>query len=640
MNLSYLFIYKFDQLPQLNSSIHLIDGWTIFCHWNLTNDNLYTFFLDNQQTFNHRSFLFGIRELTVNENLEYCSNYFSIKSTLPIVDNISRFTSDYELRIYSSGCYYLNDTNRWQSNGLRVGSLTNHYETECYAKHLTTFASGFIVLPSSIDWNYVFANMNFIQNKTIYFTLITIVILYILLIIYARYKDKRDFEKLGVIVLSDNQESHKYYYQLFVFTGQRPNAGTKSKVHLILSGDNDRTDIRTLTDSHREILHIWHDNSGDDSSASWFLKYIIVRDLQTMEKFYFISQRWFAVEKDDGKIEHILPVASELDIHKFSYILSKKVYHTIYDRHLWFSIFARLPSTGFTRVQRCTCCFVLLFISMLFNIMYYDLSIDAKSSSKTQSNSVTIGSLYITPEQIGIGVMSELLALIPSLLIVQFFRRIRSRQHISSLEKTKKNSRLTFPWWCLFLVYALSFLIVGIAIFFIIVRGIELGDLKTQKWLTSIISAFFSSIFCTQPIKILCLAIFSASLCRKSLSDAKEENEYIDEIEIKPIFVSQSSKQINRLTEDEVARARKERLKNLRMWSIVKEFLGYCIFFVLICLITFSNRDLRSFSQMNHLRKSFLNQRQSNLDYTKVFHFPFLKIENKNVDIHLNRFRQ
>ena len=49
-------------------------------------------------------------------------------------------------------------------------------------------------------------------------------------------------------------------------------------------------------------IRIWHDNSGQGSSASWFLKYIIVRDLQTMEKFHFIAQRWFAVEKDDGKV--------------------------------------------------------------------------------------------------------------------------------------------------------------------------------------------------------------------------------------------------------------------------------------------------------------------------------------------------
>ncbi len=29
--LAYLFIYKFDNSPQLNSSINLIDGWSLFC---------------------------------------------------------------------------------------------------------------------------------------------------------------------------------------------------------------------------------------------------------------------------------------------------------------------------------------------------------------------------------------------------------------------------------------------------------------------------------------------------------------------------------------------------------------------------------------------------------------------------------
>ena len=49
-------------------------------------------------------------------------------------------------------------------------------------------------------------------------------------------------------------------------------------------------------------LHIWHDNTGEESFASWFLKCIVIKDLQTKEVFYFIAQRWFAVEKDDGKV--------------------------------------------------------------------------------------------------------------------------------------------------------------------------------------------------------------------------------------------------------------------------------------------------------------------------------------------------
>jgi len=43
------------------------------------------------------------------------------------------------------------------------------------------------------------------------------------------------------------------------------------------------------------------------------------------------------------------------------------------DGHLWFSIFSRSLSNKFTRLQRCTCCFVLFFLTMFFNILYYDL---------------------------------------------------------------------------------------------------------------------------------------------------------------------------------------------------------------------------------------------------------------------------
>ena len=50
------------------------------------------------------------------------------------------------------------------------------------------------------------------------------------------------------------------------------------------------------------FIHIWHDNAGLSNSASWFLKQIIVRDLQTTREDYFVCQRWLAVEHDDGKV--------------------------------------------------------------------------------------------------------------------------------------------------------------------------------------------------------------------------------------------------------------------------------------------------------------------------------------------------
>jgi len=101
-----------------------------------------------------------------------------------------------------------------------------------------------------------------------------------------------------------------------------------------------------------------------------------------------------------NKIERVLPVASEIEKGDFSYLLSKKAYHSMSDGHLWFSIFSRQPSNQFTRVQRCTCCFFLLFVSMFINIMYYDLLNQAKINNSTETASLSFGPLFISSEQV------------------------------------------------------------------------------------------------------------------------------------------------------------------------------------------------------------------------------------------------
>jgi Na+/H+ antiporter NhaD/arsenite permease-like protein len=76
-------------------------------------------------------------------------------------------------------------------------------------------------------------------------------------------------------------------------------------------------------------------------------------------------------------------------------------------------------------------------------------------------------------------------------------------------KKSKVKSSFTFPWWCIFIVYGLCIILVGLSIIFIIARGIEFGDDKTQKWLTSILSGFFSSILLTQPLKVTFFRLLS-----------------------------------------------------------------------------------------------------------------------------------
>ena len=94
----------------------------------------------------------------------------------------------------------------------------------------------------------------------------------------------------------------------------------------------------------------------------------------------------------------MLPVAGEAQKREFSYVLSKQAYHSVSEGHLWFSIFSRPPSNRFTRVQRCTCCFVLLLTGMLLNILYYDQAAEAKAGQA--SGGLAIGPFNLTPQQV------------------------------------------------------------------------------------------------------------------------------------------------------------------------------------------------------------------------------------------------
>lgn len=64
---------------------------------------------------------------------------------------------------------------------------------------MTTFAGGWVVVPNTIDWNFVFSNMDFFKNPTLYITEIVIFVVYIVTVIWARYKDKKDLEMVGYL---------------------------------------------------------------------------------------------------------------------------------------------------------------------------------------------------------------------------------------------------------------------------------------------------------------------------------------------------------------------------------------------------------------------------------------------------------
>jgi polycystin 1L2 len=227
------------------------------------------------------------------------------------------------------------------------------------------------------------------------------------------------------------------------------------------------------------------------------------------------------LDKDDFKIERNLLPSLDEEKRKYKYLLAKQAKQKLSDEHLWFSIFARPVQSSFTRLDRLTCCFVLLSISMLMNILYYGVN------TKSSSNGVKIDTyVNVTVEQISVGVITSLIVFPPSILLVQLFKRIKRRHSRISkirkilnesksklndlnknekfLEKTKKNKKsvFKFPWWFRIFAYMISFAFAAVSLFFVIIKGLVFGNEMVTKWITSIVISFFTSVVLTQPIRV------------------------------------------------------------------------------------------------------------------------------------------
>ncbi|KAF0312071.1 Polycystic kidney disease protein 1-like 2 [Amphibalanus amphitrite] len=186
-----------------------------------------------------------------------------------------------------------------------------------------------------------------------------------------------------------------------------------------------------------KYLRIWHDNSGKGRFASWYLQYILVRNVQTGEMTTFVCNEWLAVEYDDGLIDRLIPVAGKEQMRDFATVFPHQSQQSLSDGHLWFSVFLRPPRSRFTRMQRVSCCFALLFLSMMVNAMWYE-----RVPSKPSAGSIKFGPLSLSPEQIALldDLYGYIIGIIVFIATLKFIKLLRFNRRIGMLSATLKQT--------------------------------------------------------------------------------------------------------------------------------------------------------------------------------------------------------
>ena len=288
-------------------------------------------------------------------------------------------------------------------------------------------------------------------------------------------------------------------------------------------------------------LKVWHDLSGMNSS--WYLSYVIIRDIETEEQHIFACDRWLALEKGDGFVSRVLEVSDKKKLTSFGILFRTKTSKDIFDGHLWFSVVGKPSKSTFTRVQRLTCCMSLLFSAMITNAMFYNIG------NEPDDSNVTLGPLVFSLKQIIIGIQSSLIALPPNIIILQIFRNLKPRATVSSkyarscspaknaigdsdflpvkddVAKTsgEKGSSPCLPYWFIYIAYSICFLTTLTAATFTLFYSMAWGKEISNQWLSSMLISFFQDAFVTQPLKIFSAAVIISLILKKLPSDFTEK---------------------------------------------------------------------------------------------------------------------
>lgn len=407
-------------------------------------------------------------------------------------------------------------------------------------------------------------------------------------------------------------------------------SGTSANVAMIVYGEETRSETLKLFDRYSSkrlfarasinnfivslpdnlhspiMIKLWHDNSGDN--PSWYVNQVVIRDLETEEKWYFLCGRWLAVDKEDGEVEIDIPIASKSDLSSFKYQFYTRVSKSLGDGHIWLSVVTRPPHSPFTRVQRLSYCICVLLCAMLAGAMFYQFG-------EKQEDTIKFGPLRFSLKQLVIGVQSAVVVVPLNLLIVSIFRNIKlpyninEKSHYEDEEsggngaelhkKTKVKSPGCLPHFFVYIGWLLCILASLAAGTIVIFYSVQWGKEISNQWLTSALISFFQDVALMQPIKVIAVALLLALILRKPPEEKTAQSVKNSALEVN------ESVNVIAPTGEELLVARKYRENIVETISSLVEIVLFLVFVVCLFVIVYGNRGYSRYRLTLNLEDTF-----------------------------------
>ncbi|NXP60074.1 PKD1 protein, partial [Chloropsis cyanopogon] len=365
------------------------------------------------------------------------------KYYLNITNHFSWSAVEVTLGLYTSLCqYFSEEEKRWKTEGIVPLEETRPDQAVCLTQHLTAFGASLFVPPNSVQ--FIFPAPGPGLNYIVLLTCAVCFVTYSVAALIVHKLDMIDMNRVGVIPFCGKNGMYKY--EILVKTGWGRGSGTTAHVGIALYGVDNKSGHRHLDGDnafHRNSLdvfqiaterslgsvwriRIWHDNKG--LSPSWYLQHVIVRDLQSSKSYFFLVNDWLSVESEDndGLVEREVFAASESELRSFWRIFVAELQRGFFEKHVWLSLWDRPPRSRFTRVQRATCCCLLIFLFLCANAVWYGVV------GSVHFSNVAVSSLIpVSVDTVAVGLVSSVVVYPLYLVILFLFRMARGKVSIS-----------------------------------------------------------------------------------------------------------------------------------------------------------------------------------------------------------------
>uniref|UniRef100_A0A8C5UCL9 Polycystin 1, transient receptor potential channel interacting n=1 Tax=Malurus cyaneus samueli TaxID=2593467 RepID=A0A8C5UCL9_9PASS len=358
------------------------------------------------------------------------------KYYLNITNHFSWSPVEVTLGLYTSLCQYFSEQEkRWKTEGIVPLEETRPDQAVCLTQHLTAFGASLFVPPNSVQ--FIFPAPGPGLNYIVLLTCAVCFVTYSVAALIVHKLDMIDMNRVGVIPFCGKNGMYKY--EILVKTGWGRGSGTTAHVGIALYGVDNKSGHRHLDGDnafHRNSLdvfqiaterslgsiwriRIWHDNKG--LSPSWYLQHVIVRDLQSSKSYFFLVNDWLSVESEenDGLVEREVFAASD-ELRSFWRIFVAELQRGFFEKHVWLSLWDRPPRSRFTRVQRATCCCLLIFLFLCANAVWYGVV-----------GNVHLSLIPVSVDTVAVGLVSSVVVYPLYLVILFLFRMARGKVSIS-----------------------------------------------------------------------------------------------------------------------------------------------------------------------------------------------------------------